>query len=61
VTEAMMTLREVAEYLHLSTMSVRRAIEKKGLPAYRVGGLWRFNRLEVEAWLDTLATGDERR
>jgi excisionase family DNA binding protein len=52
VSEAMMTLREVARYLHFSQMSVRRYI-KKGLPAYRVGNSWRFLRSEIDEWLKT--------
>jgi excisionase family DNA binding protein len=46
-----MTLKETAEYLKCSTITVYRKVKKNGLPIYRKLGHPRFIRFEVEKWL----------
>lgn len=47
--EPLLTTQEVATLLHVHPKHVYRLL-KKGLPARRVGGEWRFARGEVLAW-----------
>jgi excisionase family DNA binding protein len=42
---------EVATHLGVARDSVYRWVERKGLPAYRVGRLLRFRLSEVDAWV----------
>ena len=56
MTEQMMSVREVAEYLNLSENTVYRLKDKKdGIRAYKVGGLIRFRRSEVETYIESKA------
>ncbi|WHU48670.1 helix-turn-helix domain-containing protein [Gordonia sp. L191] len=41
---------DVAEFLGVTTQTVRRLITEKGLPAYRITHRFRFVRAEVEQW-----------
>lgn len=43
-----LTVEDVADWLHVSPSSVRRAAAQGQLPGVRIGSLWRFHR-------DTLA------
>lgn len=42
---------EVAEHLNVNKDSVYRWIEKMGLPAHRIGRLFRFKISEVDEWV----------
>ena len=46
-----MTLEEVASYLRVTKKTVYRLLEKKGIPAKKVGHQWRFNKTSVDKWL----------
>jgi excisionase family DNA binding protein len=45
------TISEVADYLQVSERTVENRIEDSGLPVTRIGGLRRFLRSDVDAWL----------
>ncbi len=44
-------VEDVAAHLDVNKDSVYRWIEKMGLPAHRVGRLFRFKLSEVDAWV----------
>ena len=46
-----MTLREVADYLHCHFITVYRLIKTEGLRAFRLGSDWRFRRADLEMWI----------
>ena len=48
---AFMTLKEVAGYLRLATITIYRLAERSDLPGHKAGGKWRFIRTEVDEWL----------
>jgi len=45
------SVNEVAAHLGVAADTVYRWIENKGLPAHRVGRLWKCKLLEVDAWV----------
>jgi excisionase family DNA binding protein len=47
----LMTLEEVADYLHVTRKTVYRLLKAGKMPATRVGRQWRFNRAAVNRWL----------
>ncbi len=48
-----LTIEDVAKLLRVSKPTVRRAVQKQGLPALRLGErVWRFKRADVEEWID---------
>ncbi len=53
-----MTVREVAEYLKVKERTIYRLVAKGGIPAFKVGGSWRFRRAEIDEWI-TRNTQDE--
>jgi excisionase family DNA binding protein len=46
------SIEEIAQHLGVAKDTVYRWIDQRGLPAHRVGRLWKFQILEVrEDWL----------
>lgn len=48
----LMTVPEVSQHLRISTGTVYRMLKRKSLPAFRLGGEWRFRIEDLERWLD---------
>ena len=46
-----MTLEEVAQYLRVTEKTIYRLLDKRGIPATRVGHQWRFHRAVIDTWL----------
>ena len=59
VAEPWVSVDEVARHLGVAKDSVYRWIEAKGLPAHRIGRLWKFKLSEVDVWVraDGAASG----
>ena len=51
------TIEEVSSHLSVRPDTIYRWIARKGLPATRVGKIWRFKLSEVDEWMRT--QGDE--
>ena len=51
--ERWLSVEEIAEHLGVTKDSIYRWIERRGLPAHRVGKLWKFKRSEVDEWVRT--------
>ena len=47
----LMTISETAEYLNVSTKTVRRLIEREQLSAHRIGTQWRISARDIELYL----------
>ena len=48
---------EVAQHLGIVRDTVYRWIEKKGLPAHRIGRLWKFQLFEIDEWVKSDGIG----
>lgn len=48
----MLTISEVATYLKLHELTVRRLAREGELPAFKVGRQWRIKRNLLEAWIE---------
>jgi len=46
-----LSVEEIAEHLGVTKDSVYRWIEKRGLPAHKLGKLWKFKKDEVDEWV----------
>jgi len=46
-----LTIQEVAIYLKVAERTVYRLAAAKKIPAFKVGGSWRFSRAEIERWI----------
>lgn len=57
-----LSVDEIAAHLGVKRDTVYGWITTRGLPAHRVGRLWKFNRAEVDEWVRRgKGGGDERR
>lgn len=45
------TMKEVQEYLGVGRDSIMQWINKRNMPAYKVGRLWKFKLSEVDDWI----------
>lgn len=47
-----MTIKEVAAYLKLTEKTAYRLTAEGKIPAFKVGGSWRFKQSDIEAWIE---------
>lgn len=47
----LMTLVEVAEYLKIAKRTAYGWVKSGELPGFKVGNAWRFERADIDAWL----------
>lgn len=46
-----LSVEDIAQYLGISKDTVYTWINKKNMPAHKIGRLWKFKRDEVDAWV----------
>lgn len=46
-----LTIKQVAEYLKVTDRTIYRLAAAKKIPAFKVGGTWRFLRPDIENWI----------
>jgi len=49
--EKWLSVEEIADHLGISKETVYRWLEKGGIPAHRIGKLWKFRPSEVDRWV----------
>ena len=52
MSDEILTLPEVAQLLKVAEKTVYTMAQKGELPAFKVGGQWRFRRADLDAWID---------
>lgn len=52
MTDEILTLKEVAEYLKLAEKTAYRLAAEGKLPGFKVGGSWRFKQQDVATWIE---------
>jgi excisionase family DNA binding protein len=53
-----LSVEEIAGYLGIKRDTVYKWIERKNMPAHKVGSLWKFKRDEIDTWVRTGEAGD---
>ena len=58
-----LTITEVANYLKVAERTLYRLAAAKKIPAFKVGGTWRFPRADIDQWIkrqtaETLGNND---
>ncbi|EPD13300.1 excisionase family DNA binding domain [Cycloclasticus pugetii] len=52
MSDEILTLKEVAEYLKLAEKTAYRLALEGKLPGFKVGGSWRFKREDILKWIE---------
>jgi len=61
MTEPWVSVDGVAKHLGVAKDSVYRWIENRGLPARKVGRLWKFKLSEIDEWVRSESPSEDRR
>ena len=46
-----LTIRQVADYLKVTERTIYRLAAAKKIPAFKVGGTWRFSLADIDSWI----------
>ena len=52
MSDEILTLPEVAQLLKVAEKTVYSMAQKGQLPAFKVGGQWRFKRVDIDLWIE---------
>ena len=50
--DKILTLSEVSELLKVANETVYSMVQKGRLPAFKIGGQWRFQRADIDQWIE---------
>ncbi|MBI2477833.1 MAG: helix-turn-helix domain-containing protein [Planctomycetia bacterium] len=53
-----LSVDEIAEYLGVKRYTIYKWIERKNMPAHKVGSLWKFKKDEIDDWVRTSEAGE---
>lgn len=59
--DKILTIKEVAEYLRLVEKTVYRLASERKIPAFKVGGSWRFKKAEIDKWIEQQVEPQKKR
>lgn len=51
MTEAWLSVEDIAQHLGVSKDTVYTWVANKGMPAHKVGRLWKFQSSEIDDWV----------
>jgi excisionase family DNA binding protein len=51
-----LTLKQVADFLKVTERTIYRLAAERKIPAFKVGGTWRFSRTDLDSWIRQQAT-----
>lgn len=52
-----LTLKQDADFLKVTERTIYRLAAAKKIPAFRVGGTWRFSKAEINQWIQRQSEG----
>ena len=53
-----LTVKEVADYLKMCPVTIYRLAKGGKIPAFKIGGDWRFKKISIETWIADLEGGN---
>ncbi|KWF36030.1 hypothetical protein WL88_14235 [Burkholderia diffusa] len=55
-----LTIKEVADFLKVTERTIYRLAAARKIPAFKVGGTWRFSRTDIDRWIRQQAMQTQR-
>jgi excisionase family DNA binding protein len=52
MNDEILTIKQVADYLKVNERTLYKLTSEEKLPAFKVGGSWRFQRKAIERWIE---------
>lgn len=49
--DEILTIKQVAGFLKVTERTIYRLAAAKKIPAFKVGGTWRFSRADIDTWI----------
>ncbi|WP_257266732.1 helix-turn-helix domain-containing protein [Endozoicomonas sp. ONNA2] len=56
MTNEILTIKQVADYLQVNERTIYKLASEEKIPAFKVGGSWRFQRTAIETWIQQQST-----
>ena len=60
VPEQWVSVEQVAAHLNVKALTIYKWLERKDMPAHKVGRLWRFKITEIDGWVRSGGARDSR-
>ena len=54
-----MTIENFADYMKVTERTIYRLAAAKKIPAFKVGGSWRFSRADIDRWISAQSESPE--
>ncbi len=51
ISDRWLSISEICQYLGVSSDTIYKRIDKKGMPEQKIGRLWKFKKEEVDEWV----------
>ena len=58
MSNVVMTIEEVADYLKMKTVTIYKHAQTGKLPAFKVGSKWRFKKDTIDKWIEKQEQGE---
>jgi len=58
--EQWVSVEQIAQHLNVKAFTIYKWLERKDMPAHKVGRLWRFRISEIDDWVQTGSAGKEK-
>lgn len=52
MSDNMMTVEELAEYLKMKSVTIYKHAQSGSIPAFKVGSKWRFKKETIDRWIE---------
>ena len=49
--DEILTIKQVADYLKVTERTIYKLAAAKQIPAFKVGGSWRFSHADIDSWI----------
>jgi excisionase family DNA binding protein len=61
VSEQWVSVDQVADHLNVKALTIYKWLERKHMPAHKVGRLWRFKITEIDEWVKSGGAAEVKR